>query len=64
MDKQGITYHVEDHEAANSVKDGLTNIKTDKFKQEEYTFVKNLFFKNKAGGLHLLTANHVKYMLN
>jgi hypothetical protein len=61
LDRQGISYHVEDHEAANTVEEGLKNIKTDKYKQDEYTFVKNLFIKNKAGGFYLLTANHVNY---
>ena len=59
LDKQGIKYHVEDHEAANTVEDGLKYIKTEKFKEDEYTFVKNLFMKNKAGGFYLLTAHNV-----
>lgn len=59
LKQNNIEYHVEDHEQANTVAEGLEKVKTNKLKPEEFTFVKNLFLKNKAGGFYLVSANHV-----
>ena len=59
LKEQGVEYHVEDHEKLETVQAALDILKTDKYKPEEYTFLKNLFFKNKTGGFFFITASHV-----
>ena len=58
LDQNKIDYFVEDHEQANTVQEGLERVRTEKLKPEDYTFVKNLFLKNKAGGFYLITAHN------
>lgn len=58
LDKNNIDYFIEEHEKANTVQEGLEVVKTDRIKHEDFTFVKNLFLKNKAGGFYLITAHH------
>jgi prolyl-tRNA synthetase len=58
LEQNKIEYFIEDHEQANTVQEGLEKVKTEKIKPEDYTFVKNLFLKNKAGGFYLITAHH------
>jgi hypothetical protein len=64
LKENNINYHLENHEKAETVQAGLDLIKTTQFQPEQYTFCKNLFIKNKAGGLILLTANPVKIFNN
>jgi len=52
--------HVEDHEEIKTVNEGLERLKSVNFDKGDYTFLKNLFLKNKAGGFFLLTAHHVR----
>lgn len=59
LKENNVPFHVEEHEQANTVNEGLEKVKTDKYKADEYTFCKNLFLKNKAGGFYLITAHHV-----
>ena len=54
--------HVEDHEELKTVNDGVEKLKTITFAKGEYTFLKNLFLKNKAGGFILLSAHNVKFL--
>lgn len=58
LDNNKIDYFIEEHIQANTVQEGLEVVKTTKIKPEEFTFVKNLFLKNKAGGFYLITAHH------
>jgi hypothetical protein len=55
--------HVEDHEELKTVNDGVERLKSVKFEKGEYTFLKNLFLKNKSGGFFLLSAHNVKLKL-
>ena len=54
-----IVHHVEDHEKLDNVAVGLERLKSVNFTSGSYVFAKNLFLKNKAGGLYLLTVHHV-----
>jgi hypothetical protein len=53
-------HHIEDHEKLDTVQLGLEKFKNLQFSKGEFTFVKNLFMKNKAGGLYLLTVHPVR----
>jgi len=55
--------HVEDHEELKTVNDGVEKLKTITFAKGEYTFLKNLFLKNKAGGFILLSAHNVIFLV-
>ena len=55
--------HVEDHEEIKTVNEGLERLKLVNFDKGEYTFLKNLFLKNKAGGFFLLTAHNVRRLI-
>jgi hypothetical protein len=57
LKENNIQFEVEDHEKAETTQEGLDKVKTEKVK--DWTFCKNLFLKNKAGGYILLTAHHV-----
>lgn len=60
LKNQGVgVAHVEDHEKLDTVPAGLERMKAVDFKAGSYTFVKNLFLKNKAGGYYLLTVHPV-----
>ena len=54
--------HVEDHEELKTANDGVERLKSVKF-EGEFTFLKNLFLKNKSGGFFLLSAHNVKYFV-
>jgi len=54
-------HHIEDHEELKTVNDGIERLKSIKFEKGDYTFLKNLFLKNKAGGFFLLSAHNVKF---
>lgn len=58
LKNHNIHYYLETHEKAETVQEGLEKVKTDKILPEQFTFVKNLFLKNKAGGFYFLTAHH------
>ena len=55
--------HVEDHEEIKTVNEGLERLELVNFDKGEYTFLKNLFLKNKAGGFFLLTAHNVRRLI-
>lgn len=55
-------HHVEEHEKIDTVQAGLDKFKTVSF-NGSFTFAKNLFMKNKAGGLYLITVHPVKFFL-
>ena len=59
LKNNNVSYHLEDHEKLDTVQEALQKLKTDKYKPEEYTFLKNLFLRNKKGGYILLTAHNV-----
>jgi prolyl-tRNA synthetase len=52
-----INFFVEDHDKADTVQEGLDKVKTDKIAKESFTFCKNLFLKNKAGGFYFIAAH-------
>lgn len=58
LKSQEVPFFIEDHEKADTVQEGLEKVKTDKIKPEEFTFCKNLFLKNKAGGFYFIVAHH------
>lgn len=58
LENNKINFFVEDHEKADTVQEGLEKVKTDKIAKENFTFCKNLFLKNKAGGFYFITAHH------
>ena len=53
-------HHVEHHEKLDTVQQGLEKFRSVEFKGGDFVFVKNLFMKNKAGGLYLLTVHPVR----
>jgi hypothetical protein len=53
-------HHVEHHEKLETVQQGLEKFKVVEFKSGTFVFVKNLFMKNKAGGLYLFTVHPVR----
>lgn len=53
-------HHIEDHEELKTVNEGIERLKSVNFEKGNYSFLKNLFLKNKAGGFFLLSAHHVK----
>ena len=55
-------HHVEEHEKIDTVQAGLDKFKTVSF-SGSFTFAKNLFMKNKAGGLYLITVHPVNFNL-
>ena len=59
LKENNIPFEVEDHEKTDTVNEGLEKVKTDKLNQDQWTFAKNLFLKNKSGGFILLTAHSV-----
>jgi len=52
-----INFFVEDHDKADTVQEGLDKVKSDKIAKESFTFCKNLFLKNKAGGFYFIVAH-------
>jgi len=58
LESNKINFFVEDHEKADTVQEGLERVNTDKISKESFTFCKNLFLKNKAGGFYFITAHH------
>jgi hypothetical protein len=63
LNSQGVAVnHIEDHEKLDNVAAGLERLKTVNFSAGPYVFAKNLFLKNKAGGLYLLTVHNVKFI--
>lgn len=59
LKQNGIEFHLQEHEPIPTVQDWFDKVKQDKFKPEQFTFIKNLFLKNKTGGFFLLAANSV-----
>ncbi len=58
LENNQIKFFVEDHEKADTVQEGLDRVKTDKLQNDQWTFCKNLFLKNKTGGFYFITAHN------
>lgn len=58
LENNKINFFVEEHEKADTVQEGLEKVKTDRITKESFTFCKNLFLKNKAGGFYFITAHN------
>ena len=48
LDQEKIPYKIYDHEALDTMQEGLEHFSKNKPDIESYTFAKNLFFKNKG----------------
>ncbi len=53
-------HHIEEHEKLETVQAGLDKFKSVQFSKGEFTFVKNLFLKSKAGHCYLVTVHPVR----
>ena len=58
LDQEKIPYKIYDHEALDTMQAGLEHFSKNKPDIESYTFAKNLFLKNKAGGFFLCTLHN------
>ena len=58
LDQEKIDYKIYDHEALDTMQAGLEHFSKNKPEIENYTFAKNLFLKNKAGGFYLCTLHN------
>ena len=58
LDAEKIPYTLKDHEALDTVQAGLDYYAKNDPGVKDFTFAKNLFLKNKAGGFVLITANN------